>query len=151
MTKDLFHASKLKKCAILSEWITSICNTLWWSFRHCNGTVVVLINFLQSWAIGSGKILLGHFYFRRHWPPARNDSQHSASYAEHPHFSVQRKIQGIHAINWFAVRYVSVILCLSCDVDSQHLKISSKFFPFPYLKRYRSMRGTVVLLPYLRV
>jgi hypothetical protein len=37
VTKDLFNSSKLKTCVILSEWIKSVTNALWWAFKECKG------------------------------------------------------------------------------------------------------------------
>jgi hypothetical protein len=40
--KDIFAASKLKKCAILGEWSRSIKNMLWFSLAECKGSAELL-------------------------------------------------------------------------------------------------------------
>jgi hypothetical protein len=35
--KDCFAASKLKSCQMLADWIPSINNFVWFSFRNCEG------------------------------------------------------------------------------------------------------------------
>ncbi len=71
VSKDLYNASKLKKCAILSEWNTSICNMLWWSFRNCNGkhlTQLVLwpsLKYYILWKMCSNENCTGNFALRK--------------------------------------------------------------------------------------
>jgi solute carrier family 8 (sodium/calcium exchanger) len=48
VSKDLFKASKLKKCAVLSCWIRSIRNMLWYSFSSCGGSADLLREMILS-------------------------------------------------------------------------------------------------------
>lgn len=48
VTKDLLNAAKLKKCAVLSSWIQSIRNMLWYSFGHCGGSAEQLKEMVLS-------------------------------------------------------------------------------------------------------
>jgi hypothetical protein len=48
VSKDIFAASKLKKCAALAGWIRSIRNMMWYAFSHCNGDPVLLREMILS-------------------------------------------------------------------------------------------------------
>jgi solute carrier family 8 (sodium/calcium exchanger) len=48
VSKDLFKASKLKKCVVLSCWIRSIRNMLWYSFSSCGGNAELLREMILS-------------------------------------------------------------------------------------------------------
>jgi solute carrier family 8 (sodium/calcium exchanger) len=48
VSKDLFKASKLKKCVVLSCWIRSIRNMLWYSFSSCGGSAELLQEMILS-------------------------------------------------------------------------------------------------------
>jgi hypothetical protein len=46
--KDIFAASKQKKCVTLGDWIPSIKNMMWYSFAECNGNPELLEEMLLS-------------------------------------------------------------------------------------------------------
>lgn len=48
ITKDLFVASKLKKCQTLGSWIRSIRNMLWFCFASCKGNPLLLREMILS-------------------------------------------------------------------------------------------------------
>ena len=48
VTKDLFKASKLKRCQTLGIWIKSIRNMLWHCFKNCNGDAELLREMILS-------------------------------------------------------------------------------------------------------
>jgi solute carrier family 8 (sodium/calcium exchanger) len=48
VTKDIFVASKLKKCVALGGWIRSIRNMLWYSFSECKGDAELLREMILS-------------------------------------------------------------------------------------------------------
>ena len=48
VTKDLFHASKRKKCQVLGDWIRSVANMMWYAFDYCNGNADLLREMILS-------------------------------------------------------------------------------------------------------
>jgi solute carrier family 8 (sodium/calcium exchanger) len=48
VTKDLMNAAKLKKCTVLSSWIRSIRNMLWFAFGSCGGSAEMLEEIILS-------------------------------------------------------------------------------------------------------
>jgi hypothetical protein len=48
VTKDLFVASKLKKCKTLASWIKSVRNQYWFSFKACKGNALLLREMVLS-------------------------------------------------------------------------------------------------------
>ncbi len=48
VSKDIFTAAKLKKCAVLSSWIRSIRNMIWFSISECKGNAELLEEMILS-------------------------------------------------------------------------------------------------------
>jgi hypothetical protein len=48
VSKDIFAASRLKRCQILSAWIRSIRNMMWYCFANCKGNAALLREMILS-------------------------------------------------------------------------------------------------------
>jgi hypothetical protein len=48
VSKDIFTASRLKRCQILSSWIRSIRNMMWYCFANCHGNADLLREMILS-------------------------------------------------------------------------------------------------------